>query len=176
MSVEEAITAFYSETKAGSDFVCICYHRMMYRKTVVLCNKGKYNKVSPDLLDGIFSANLDYISSDGKEYICKTCDRALARGSMPVQAKANGLHLSKIPPELSGLNALEQRLISLRVPFMKIVALPSGKQRASRLQLTTPQATPTYTRGSPWFTLAPVGGTFVAAKKSQTYCIYTCVM
>jgi len=38
--------------------------------------------------------------------------------------------LSEIPPELSGLNALELRLISLRVPFMKMVALPSGKQRS----------------------------------------------
>ncbi len=27
------------------------------------------------------------------------------------------------------LNALQQRLISLRVPFMKMVALPTGKQK-----------------------------------------------
>jgi len=49
---------------------------------------------------------------------------------MPLQAKAIGLQLSEIPPELSGFNALELRLISLRVPFMKMVALPSGKQRS----------------------------------------------
>ena len=46
-----------------------------------------------------------------------------------MQAKANGLQLSAVPRELSGLNALELRLICLRVPFMKMVALPSGKQR-----------------------------------------------
>ena len=78
----------------------------------------------------MFSANLSHISNDGKEWICKTCDRALARGSMPLQAIANGLRLPEIPPELSGLNALELRLISLRLPFMKMVALPSGKQRS----------------------------------------------
>ena len=49
---------------------------------------------------------------------------------MPLQAKANGLQLCPIPPELSSLNLLELRLISLRVPFMKMVALPSGKQRS----------------------------------------------
>ena len=49
---------------------------------------------------------------------------------MPLQAKANGLQLSEIPPELSGLNALELRLISLHVPFMKMVALPPSKQRS----------------------------------------------
>ena len=130
VSVEEAITAFHSETRAGPDFVCTCCHGMMYRKTVVLCNKEKYNKVSPDLLHSILNAKLNHISSDGKNYICKTYDRALARGSMPLQAKANGLQLSKIPSELSGLNALELRLISLRVPFMQMVALPSGKQRS----------------------------------------------
>ena len=48
---------------------------------------------------------------------------------MPVQAKANGLQLSSIPTELSCLNALELRLISLRVPFIKMVALLFGKQR-----------------------------------------------
>ena len=31
--------------------------------------------------------------------------------------------------ELSGLNPLELRLLCLRIPFMKMVALPCGKQR-----------------------------------------------
>ena len=35
---------------------------------------------------------------------------------MSVQAKANGLQLDPVPDELSTLNALEPRLISLRVP------------------------------------------------------------
>lgn len=39
------------------------------------------------------------------------------------------MHMCTIPIELSNLNALELRLISLRVPFMKMVALPSGKHR-----------------------------------------------
>ena len=49
---------------------------------------------------------------------------------MPVQAKAIHLQLDPVPDELSTLNALELRLISLRVPFMKMLALPSGKQRS----------------------------------------------
>ena len=57
-------------------------------------------------------------------------DRTLCRGNMPVQAKANNLELSAIPHELSDLNQLELWLVSLRVPFMKMVALPSGKQRS----------------------------------------------
>ena len=42
--VEDAIAAFHSEIKLGPDFVCTCCHRMMYRKSVVPCNKVKYRK------------------------------------------------------------------------------------------------------------------------------------
>ena len=66
VSVEQAISAFHSEIKAGPDFVCTCCHRLMYKKTVIQCNKAKYTKASPDLLKNVFSANLSHISNDGK--------------------------------------------------------------------------------------------------------------
>ena len=80
----------------------------------------KYTKTSADVLQKVFSADLSYISSGGEEWICKTCDRSLSRGYMPVQAKANGLQLCEVPPVLSDLNPLELRLICLW--------LHSGKQ------------------------------------------------
>ena len=128
--LKNSISVFHSDVKSGPDFVCTCCHRMMYRKNVVQCNKTKYTKACLDVLEKVFSADLSHISIDGREWMCKTCDRFLMRGSLPLQAKANGLQLSEVPPELCGLNALELRLISLRVPFMKMVALPSGKQRS----------------------------------------------
>ena len=127
VSVECAVSAFHSKVKFGPDYVCTCCHRMMYRKSVILCNKAK---ASADVIQKVFSADLSYISFDGKQWVCRTCDRTLKRGNMPLQAKANGLQLCQVPPELSGLNALELRLICLRVPFMKMVALPTGKQRS----------------------------------------------
>ena len=86
----------------------------------------KYSKGGNDLLNCVFSVDLTYICDTGNEYVCKTCDRALKRGVMPLQAKANRLQLPAIPPELADLNALELRLICLCLPFMKMVALPSG--------------------------------------------------
>ena len=130
LCIENMISAFHTDIKNGADFVCSSCHRMMYKKSVVQLNKSKYTKTGSVVLQQVFSADLRHISTDGKEWVCKTCDRALTRGSMPLQAKANGLQLCDIPPELSGLNALELRLICLRVPFMKMVALPSGKQRS----------------------------------------------
>ena len=129
VSVNSPISTFHSVVKLGPDFVCTCCHRMMYRKIVVLCKKAHYTILEADLSNKVFSADISYISYDGKEWMRKTCDRALKRGNMPLQAKANGLWLSQVPPELSNLNALELRLICLRLPFVKMVALPSGKQR-----------------------------------------------
>ena len=124
VSVNSAISTFQSVVKLGPDFVCTCCHRMMYRKSVVLCNKTHYTKHDADLFNNAFSADISCITCDGKEWVGKTCDRALKRGNMLLQAKANGLQLSQVPPELSNLNALELRLICLRLPFMKMVALP----------------------------------------------------
>ena len=129
VSMEKCIADFQAKVKQGPEFVCTCCHRMMCKQTVVPYNRTKYIKASNELLEQSFSAEHNYISSDGKQWVCKTCDAALKRGSMPLQAKANRLQLCPIPSQLSGLNMLELRLISLRVPFMKMVALPSGKQR-----------------------------------------------
>ncbi len=98
----------------------------MYKQSVVCLNNVK---ASSGLLSDVFNPEFIYSSWDDKEYVCNTCHTALTRGKMPTQAIANGLKLPSIPPELSGLNSLEVRLISLRLPFMKMVALPSGKQR-----------------------------------------------
>ncbi len=122
------IQSFIAKTKQGPDYVCKSCHRLMYKKSVISLNVHKYVKASPELLSDVFSPEFIY-SNDGKEWICNTCHTALTRGKMPTQAIANGLKLPTIPPELSCLNLLEVRLISLRLPFMKMVALPSGKQR-----------------------------------------------
>ena len=128
ISTEKVISNFHSLTKFGPEFVCTCCHRMMYKQSVVHCKRSKYTKTSSTVLDQVFSDI--YISNDGNQWVCTTCDRALSRGNMPLQAKANGLQLCPVPDELSCLNPLELRLVSLRVPFMKMVALPSGKQRS----------------------------------------------
>ena len=126
-SIKLVIQEFLDKVKVGPDCVCTCCHRMMYRHSVHGFNPDKYTKASPELL-GELCEHI-YVTSEGKQWVCKTCDGALSRGNLPVQAKANGMQLDSEPAELSCLNALEQRLISLRVPFMKMVALPSGKQR-----------------------------------------------
>ena len=93
MSLAMAIENFQSLTKLGPEFVCTCCHRMMYKQSVVSCNPTKYAKIESAMLDEIFHADHAYVDYDGKKWLCNTCDRALSRGNMPLQAKAKGLQL-----------------------------------------------------------------------------------
>ena len=122
-NVLKASQAFIAATKEGPDYKCVCCNRLMYRKTVIEFKVTKYSKAPDDFTVTVPDAGT-------KQWICKTCDNALKRGKLPAQAKANNLDLEDIPSELSDLNSLEVRFISLRIPFMKMVALPCGKQRA----------------------------------------------
>ena len=126
ITLQSAIDSFCAIVRKGPEFVCTICHRLMYKNSVQLFNIAKYDA---SLLSIVFCEPYKYVSIDGKIWICITCNNTLCRGRMPVQAKANGLKLEIIPNVLSDLNTLELRVISLRIPFMKMVALPSGKQR-----------------------------------------------
>ena len=128
MLVEVVIAAFHSEIKLTPDFVCTCCHHMMYWKSVVPCNKLKYTKTSADVLQKVFSAAFHTLALVVVKSGSVRPDRSLSRSYMPVLAKANGLQLCEVPPELSDINPLELRSICLRLPFMMMVVLPSGKQ------------------------------------------------
>ncbi|XP_071943751.1 uncharacterized protein [Antedon mediterranea] len=52
----------------------------------------------------------------------------MLHGKVPAEASSNNLQLHDIPPELKSLNNLEQHLIGLNIPFMKLMNLPKGGQ------------------------------------------------
>ena len=85
----------------------VCCNRLMYHKTVQQFKEFNYNKAPSEFVMP------KSVSAQDKEWICKTCHRALKRGVLPAQAKANNLNLGDIPVELSDLNPLEIRLICL---------------------------------------------------------------
>ena len=124
-----ASEAFVQACKAGPDYVCNCCNRLMYRKTVTEFSTVKYPKVQAKIMEAITIPSSSYPTTNGRIWICRTCDSTLKRGLMPVQSKVNNLQLQNIPSELQDSNQLETRLICLRIPFMKMVALPTGKQR-----------------------------------------------
>ena len=107
VTIDSAISNFLGKIRQGPDYVCTCCHRMMYKQNVISYNIHKYTKCSTDVLENVFAEESNYTCSNGKQWVCKTCDGALTRGNNPVQAKANGFKLPSIPPEFSSLNSLD---------------------------------------------------------------------
>ena len=125
-SNDTLVADFLNKVRDAADYVCCACHRMMYRLGVQLLKEGNYTKASKSVLYDVLSFKVK--SANDKEWICLNCHVTLKRGKMPVQAKCNNLELAPLPTELTDLNDLEIRMISQRIPFVKMVALPSGKQ------------------------------------------------
>lgn len=64
-------------------------------------------------------------SVEDKEWICHTCLKSLKPNIIPLLSVANKMGFSEKPKELD-LYPLEERLISLKIPFMQIRQLPRG--------------------------------------------------
>ncbi|XP_016118254.1 uncharacterized protein [Sinocyclocheilus grahami] len=133
---------FLDLVKDGPDFVCCVCQRLLFRHQVLNCNKDYYYKKT-------IALNFDKCVTEeylhkcektcvmpcqwldtprGKLWICYTCHYKINKGEIPPECARNNLKVHPIPPELSCLNSLEQHLIALHIPFMKMLALPKGGQ------------------------------------------------
>ena len=128
-SIQQVTEMFQEKVKLGPVHVCTSCHRLMYRESVVKYEEKKYEKLSHTQIGQALQKFL-YKSTDSNIWICTTCHRKLKQGKIPAQSKINNLDLDVVPDELSELNSIEIRLLSKRIPFMKMVALPRGRQTA----------------------------------------------
>lgn len=136
---EQVVNLFKRSTARGPDFACCCCHRLLFENQVQRCDKNMYaksekaaNVAEVCITDAFLHKCTDQCSencSKSSLWICYTCHRKVLSGDMPPEAAANKMHLDPVPEELSCLNSLEQHLISLHIPFMKVMALPKGGQK-----------------------------------------------
>ena len=118
--IKECIKQFHSSIAVGPLFVCTCCHQTWFRKGV--CMLKNINLPTSSRL-----YCTKFTSVNDEEWICHTCVGAIRDGKVPKLSVANGMKWPDKPPELD-LHQLEERLISLRIPFMQIRELPSGGQ------------------------------------------------
>lgn len=119
---------FRQMSKEGPDYICIICRLALFRDQVLVFVEGKYvekgmSKKAKNLVKSYLPDNYETETN----WICKSCSTKLRRKQMPCRAVVNDLEVCDIPPELKKLNNLEKHLIALRLPFMKIVNLCSGK-------------------------------------------------
>ena len=134
---DKAAQKFLAAIDKKPEYVCTCCHRWLFRKSVSVFKEKQFNfdnyvvanalseKYRYKMKQPTDASNVLQLSTEVSEYICATCKQCLCskKPKLPAQAVANGLELSDIPEELANLNDLERRLISLRIPFMKILSM-----------------------------------------------------
>ena len=69
---------------------------------------------------------------DGSHYICHTCDSYINRGRLPPRASVNNMQLCEPDLVFDSLNKVEQQLISLFLPFEKLITLPRSNQGSTK--------------------------------------------
>ncbi|XP_071944760.1 uncharacterized protein [Antedon mediterranea] len=112
------------------------YYNEITTERVMKCIKAKYEIPSCINESYLHTCNSECnneceiaMSSRNCLWICYTCHRKLIKAEIPSEAYTNNLKLQNIPDELETLNNLEQHLIAINIPFMKIMHLPKGGQQ-----------------------------------------------
>ena len=125
ISLCDSVHKFKEAVSEGSSYVCTCCHQVWFKQSVKdVSSVGQMSSMSDTLLK---KCTTGYISVDNCEWICNTCIYNLTQGKIPKLSVINGMTLPEKPSELN-LNNLEERLVSLRIPFMQIRSLARGGQ------------------------------------------------
>ena len=121
-TIEECIKKFEEKISEGPLYICICCHQTWFSDSVV--NACSFKKTTTTSIRRYLT---ELKSVEDKEWICHTCMKALKHDKIPRLSLANRMGFPEKPKELD-LYPLEERLISLRIPFMQIRQLPRGGQ------------------------------------------------
>ena len=120
-TVEKCIELFHSSTSTGPIYVCSCCHQTWFSESMTQVERLTSNlSFQPGILTGMKSVQ-------DKEWICRTCLSNIKKNKVPKLSVLNGMKWPNKPAQLN-LHPLEERLISLRIPFMQIRELPKGRQ------------------------------------------------
>ncbi|XP_062603566.1 uncharacterized protein LOC134265363 [Saccostrea cucullata] len=136
---EEVMKLFKESVRDGPDYICCCCNRLLFEHQVQRCTLEMYEKrheaykIAQICIQKKCSHDCTLSCPEycphSSLWICFTCHRKILNGNIPAEAAVNKMSLEEIPCELSSLNSLEQHLIALHIPFMKVMALPQGGQR-----------------------------------------------
>ncbi|GBN51490.1 hypothetical protein AVEN_267640-1 [Araneus ventricosus] len=113
---DKAQSSFFQNISDGPIHRCVCCDRLWFKKSMSRQSKiALQNKnISKDDSECIFPRNMD----EGQ--FCSTCMSNIRQGKIPPLAVCHGFKYPDLPECLSTLNDLEERLVSLRIPFMQI--------------------------------------------------------
>ena len=120
-TLDESKQIFLDLMKDGPIYVCTSCKQTMFQDDV-----DDVTRLRPGQhADRLKECCTGYISVGGKEWLCHSCKREIYQDLYPKLAEINKVGFPAKPPELD-LNPLEETLIAVYLPFMKIRSLPVG--------------------------------------------------
>ena len=129
---------FRSEIIVSPSNSCFSCHRLTYPQG------GSYvtYEAVEDLIAPLYSHPTTIPLPDVPEgecvWLCTRCQSILGKGKVPPYACINNIQVVKVPPVLSVLNTMEQRLISKVQAFMKLIVLPLGQRALAGQSINFP--------------------------------------
>jgi len=117
-TLDECVRLFERKVSIGAIYVCTCCHQTWFSDSVVDA-KSLRSSLPLDCQQHL----TNYKSVDDIEWICHTCMDSLKEHKIPRLSLSNKMGFPVKPKELE-LYPLEERLVSLRIPFMQIRELP----------------------------------------------------
>ena len=127
LSLDDLIKNFHNEVEKGPVHKCCVCDQLWYRHSVI----NVRNSSLPDC-PALHACMSDMKQSERDKLICKTCISHLKKKKIPPSSTANGMGFPEIPQHLQDLHQVEWRLVSPRIPFMKVFAAPRGGQKKIR--------------------------------------------
>ena len=121
ITIEDCIRKFHGHIQLGPVYICSCCQQTWFKESVL--------KVENSSLDERQKTKFltHSLSVENSEWICNTCYSSIKEDRIPKLSVLNGMKWPCKPKELE-LFPLEERLVSLRIPFMQIRELPRGGQ------------------------------------------------
>lgn len=124
-SWEETATKYYKNIKEGLTHPCNCCGRLWHINSIrKLSKQGITIKFGKEFATNTFK--LPNLASEIFGEFCSTCAKYIAQGNAPRLAIVHGLVFPDIPEVLKQLTPMEERLVSPRHVFLKIVRRGQG--------------------------------------------------
>ncbi|XP_062569080.1 uncharacterized protein LOC134231172 [Saccostrea cucullata] len=123
--IGDCIQNFHEQIRHGPIFVCSCCQQTWFKESV---SKVENLKLDDECKSKFLTST---VSVENMEWICNTCSSSIRENKIPKLSVLNGMMWPLKPMELD-LFPLEERLVSLRIPFMQIRELPRGGQYSVR--------------------------------------------
>ena len=121
-TLDECFSKFSNKTADGPSYICTSCHQTWFFDSVIKAHtiKETHSFYFPNCFT-------NQKSVDDTEWICYTCHGSIKQHKIPRLSIASKMGFPERPKELE-IYPLEERLVSLRIPFMQIRQLPRGGQ------------------------------------------------